>query len=162
MGKYTQYIDGFLNSKVATMSERSLSMSKPVYQYDMDGNFVERYISVTEAAKSNNCTITQICEVLKRKHKSANGFIFMDIKYDKIPDDILDFYVVRKNKAKGRPSRKKENHKVFQFDMDGNFIKSYRFIIDAANETGLSKQSICLAINGKQKKCGGFTWKLQN
>jgi hypothetical protein len=163
MGKYSQYIDSFVNSKIATMSEGRLSTCKPVYKYDMDGNFVEKYYSLDEAAKSNNCKATSISEVIRRIHKSTGGFIYMDTKYDKIPYDILEFYLIRKNRSTGPYKRKKvEKHKVYQFDANGNFIKSYRFIIDAANETGLDKRQICLAINGKQKKCGGFIWKKEN
>lgn len=160
MGKYAQYIDSFVNSKIATMSEGRLAACTPVYKYDMDGNFIEKYYSMGEAAKLNNCKVANINDVIKKRHKSVGGYIYLENMYDVIPEDVLEFYTQRKEHK--RHNKRIVKHKVFQFDSDGNFIKSYRFILDAVKETGLTKQGICLALNGKQKKCGGFIWKKEN
>lgn len=54
-------------------------------------------------------------------------------------------------KAKGR--------KVDQFDKDGNYIKTYVSIAEAARETNVKKGSIQFVLKGQYKTGGGFIWK---
>ena len=56
--------------------------SKPIIQYDKDGNFIKEWDSITEAAKElgvNGGNITLVCQE-KLYHKTAYGFIW---KYKK-------------------------------------------------------------------------------
>lgn len=49
---------------------------------------------------------------------------------------------------------------VIQYDKNGNFIKIFGSIVDAANEIGLKNTSnIILCCKGKRKSAGGFSWK---
>lgn len=61
-------------------------------------------------------------------------------------------------------SRQKENHprakKVDQFDLQGNFIKSWNCIISAKTELNIFHiDQVCL---GKRKSAGGYIWKYKN
>ena len=52
--------------------------SKPIIQYDKDGNFIKEWDSITEAAKElgvNGGNITLVCQE-KLHHKTAYGFIW--------------------------------------------------------------------------------------
>lgn len=49
---------------------------------------------------------------------------------------------------------------VEQYDLDGNYIASYRSIMDAAKAVGISKQCIWLCLNRKgSKTSAGYIWK---
>lgn len=50
---------------------------------------------------------------------------------------------------------------VFQYDLQGNFIKGWKSAIDAAVGLELHKSSIsnCANINDRHKTAGGFIWK---
>ena len=49
--------------------------------------------------------------------------------------------------------------KVSQYDLNGNFIKTYDAALCAASETGISFSSISNAVTGKTKTAGGFQWR---
>lgn len=64
------------------------------------------------------------------------------------------------NYMKGRKGKYHHNSKpVFQYDLEGNFIKSYNSVADAHRETGLSIGNIASVCNGRLKKTGGFIWQ---
>jgi hypothetical protein len=48
---------------------------------------------------------------------------------------------------------------IMQFDMEGNFIKEYKSIIEASILTGINKSSIGKTCNQIFKSAGGFKWK---
>lgn len=55
-------------------------------------------------------------------------------------------------------ANKKRVKKVYQFDLNGNFIKSYESVTKAAEENGIKKQGISISCNDESKTCGGYFW----
>ena len=49
---------------------------------------------------------------------------------------------------------------VCQYDMDGNFIREYRGVLEAARISGVANISKC--IHGRYKQSGGYVWKIRN
>lgn len=57
---------------------------------------------------------------------------------------------------------KKNNKVVFQYDLNGNFIKSWKSIRYVADKLNLDRPSISNCCNGKRfKQVGGFIWRLK-
>lgn len=54
---------------------------------------------------------------------------------------------------------KKKSKKVYQYDLNGNFIKEYDSVTEAAKYTGGYKSNISACCLGKVKSACGFTWK---
>jgi hypothetical protein len=150
MGKYTQYIQGFVNSELATLKTPEqlykFSLTKKIYQYDLDGNFIQSFNKVTDAEKMTGVRI-------KKHHLTSGGFIWKYEQYDKLPQDIL---VLHQHPKNGKPKP------INQYDVDGNFIKTYDSVYQAERETGVLNQNIWKNVRNKIKSAGGFTWKLQN
>lgn len=48
---------------------------------------------------------------------------------------------------------------VSQYDINGNFIKSFRSLAEAAKETNSSAGCICNCLKGRSKTHKGFAWK---
>lgn len=48
---------------------------------------------------------------------------------------------------------------IKQFDKEGNFIKEFTGITQAAKELNLSSTAIGNCLNGRSKTSGGFIWK---
>jgi len=48
---------------------------------------------------------------------------------------------------------------IEQYDVDGNFLQEYVGIRSASRITGIKRQSLVSALNGKSKTSGGFIWK---
>ena len=59
-----------------------------------------------------------------------------------------------------KKNQEKGNHQtpIIQYDLNGNFIKQYPTIKEAAMETGTNKTSIIFCANGIRKRANGFRW----
>lgn len=52
-------------------------------------------------------------------------------------------------------------HAVIQYSLDSVFIKKYKSIQEAVNDTGIRHCNISNAVTGKQKTAGGFIWMME-
>ena len=48
---------------------------------------------------------------------------------------------------------------IEQYDKQGNFIKEWSSLAEASNELHISRGTLCSALKGDIKSCGGFQWK---
>lgn len=118
--------------------------SKTVVQYDLNGNFIQEFSSIAEAARHLNCSESTISCVCKHRNSSVMGKYVFTFKGD-------DF----------KPKEKKSYGKtIYQYDLDGNFLRSYSSLSDAANELGISITTISYAMSGKSvnHKAGDYLW----
>jgi group I intron endonuclease len=122
----------------------------PIIQYDLKGNFIQEWDSGTHYAESrglNSSTLIIMC--LKNKSKTAYGSLWK-YKTNNYPKIILPLVL------------EYEKMKVTQMDLDGNMVKEWNSILEAANSLGLKKQSIVNNLKGRSKSSGGFIWKYTN
>lgn len=56
---------------------------------------------------------------------------------------------------------KKKRKKVYQYTLDGEFIKEYQSVAAAAQENGYSAGNICSCCNGKYEKMYGYKWSYE-
>jgi hypothetical protein len=61
-------------------------------------------------------------------------------------------------------TKEKLSRKIRQYDKNNNFIKEYKSLIDASNETKISLTNIghCLKNYHNQKTAGGYIWKYKS
>lgn len=64
----------------------------------------------------------------------------------------------KENKKNGQ-NNKNRGKSINQYDLKGNFIKTWKKLIDAQNELGIDVKNISQVLRGKQKTAGGFIWK---
>lgn len=126
--------------------------AKPVLQYTMQGDFVKRFKSILKAKQELGCCGTSIGSVCAGKNRSAGGFYW---KYasDDPPEKTVK---VPEKRHGGFPRRP-----VFQFTLDGKFIRSYACCDEAAKIMGISEsriRSVC-AFRRKCKTAKGFIWR---
>lgn len=121
-------------------------MSKIVEKYDLEGNFLERFNSLREAAESIGKDFKNISTCCRGITKSAYGFIWKYVGKSYKPT-IKNVVSIEKRK------------KVFQYDMDGNFIQEYESQSCASRMTGIKHISgVCL---GKLNFSGGYQWRYE-
>ena len=48
---------------------------------------------------------------------------------------------------------------VNQYDLDGNFIKTFDSIIEASKELNINASCICNCCKNRRKSAGSFVWK---
>lgn len=117
---------------------------KTVYQFDLQGNLLKVWKSVSEAANqfSNfESSKTSISNALNLRTRQALGYYWnFKNKFDYNP------YISEKAVAK--------------YNDDGIFLESYTSIKEAAIANNIkTKENINAAIAGRQKRCGGFRWR---
>ena len=164
---------------------------KAVLQYNLNGNFVKEYPSLTEAAESNNVTREAILRVINKEavYPTTNNPYIWDYKenFSIVPVklNLTDYYSnpdyktimgeeciearVKSNEIVKDGNFAKLAKGVDQYTVDDKFIKSYRSISEASKETGISIASIRTYINDpeyfsklKNKAKAKFIWKISN
>ena len=113
-------------------------------QYDLNGNFLKQYKSITEASRAVNGSIANILKVLHGELRIAYGFRWSYQrlqKLEKIPNNYT---------GAAKP--------VYQYDLNGNFIQKFNSTKEAARILQKSQGNISSAANGKRKTAYGYIW----
>lgn len=133
--------------------ETILKLSKPVFQYDLDGNFIKKWDSATLASncfgKSSPAAITECCRGIR---KSIYGFKWRHLN-NPINEPVK--FVNKKPKLTKNPPY---YHPILQYDLNGNFIKKWDNTKIAADVLNIHTGSIASCLNGKYKTAGGYKW----
>lgn len=129
-----------INMSKESRNKMAKKLSKPVYQYDLDGNFIKKFNSTRAAGEELNISSAHICAVCNNKRKTANGFIFKYYKKSKIA---------------------KQNKKVVQLNLNNEFIKEFVSATVAGKELNILRSKICAVCNHfpQRKTAGGYIWK---
>lgn len=126
------------------------SMSIVVYQYDLDGNFIAEYPSLSEEERVTGISNSSISSCCKGKQMYTGEFQWSYTKLDKMP--IIDKHqlISEKVRKKGKP--------VYCYDMDGNFIKKYNSARIASEETNTNQSQINVCCSGRTRYSNNFQW----
>lgn len=137
--KGKKHTDVQINSRINSIK----SKSKPIYQYDLEGNFIKEWQKAKIASnelKISNGYLSSIIDT----NKTINEYRFTSIKYDKIS-----------------PTTKWKNVKLitYQYDLEGNFIKEWPSAKEAAKFINKPSQCITACCRGEVKTAYGYKWK---
>ena len=133
-----------LNEKSEKTITRNKSCSIPISQYSLDGTYMHTYKSVNCAMRETN--IKNINYALKHKGSQAGGYLW---KYDDGDYSNIEPYKDKKHNAKSVQKIDKENMIV---------LSTYKSLIEAEKDTGISFKQIWKACNGQRKTVGGYIW----
>lgn len=118
-----------------TINKKSRQIKK-VEQYDLEVNLINTWDSVNLAAEQYNTTPKAIRRVCTGERKTCCNFIWRYVGEIEI----------------------KKNRVIRQYDINGNFIKEWNSLREAAAFYDVTFQAIERAISGKYKTCCGFIW----
>ena len=118
-----------------------------VYQYDLKGQLIKKYNSITEAANENNMATTNISKACNGTIKTANSCIW---RYEDTSFSDEDLKEILHNNRK---------RKIIQYDKDNNYINTYESIAEAMRQTGVRDTSISNCCRGKYRFAGGYKWE---
>lgn len=122
--------------------EPTETKEKTVYQFDMQGNLVKTWKSVSEASK-----------IFPNSHSARVAINNCCLK---ITRQSFGYYWSYKNKFEYKP----KGTAVAKYNDEGVFLESYSSIKEAAEANKIkTPTNIYNAISGKQKRCGGFRWR---
>lgn len=138
-----KYLSNSLTDKLSITSyRRKYCKNIPIYQYDLEGNFLAEYKNQREAKSKLNLPtsykITQSCIT----GQARGGYLWSFNKVDKL-----------EYKTRHIPICKR--HKVGQYDIEGNLIKIYKSVTECQKDF----PSVRNVLKGKTKQTKGFYFK---
>ena len=116
---------------------------KPVVKFDMQGNIIEVYQSLTEASEICNIDMSSISSACTIG-RSAGGFLWKRLCEYNDTDEIV---YINNNKTK-----------VDKLNENKEYICSYNSVTEAADDVGVKYTGICRAIKNGCRS-GGFFWR---
>ena len=119
-------------SRQINISEYTITAYNKYYIYDADGNFVRKFNSSSECISYLDTNTGNLTRAIKLQNKIL-GFFITTEKVDKLQVVIT--------KLSGQLNR---------YDLDGNYIDSFRTIKEAREKLGLKLSSISSAIRLKR------------
>lgn len=121
---------------------------KPVYAYDKYGNFIKSYPNIKAAAKDIDGFLDNVRSAIDKRKKSYKGLQWSYIKSDHISPYCIKYCTF--------PEKSKI---IDQFDLNGNFINTYRSIHEASRQTNVNRSNIARALKGQYKQANGYIWR---
>lgn len=126
--------------------------NKPILQYDLEGNFIKEWKSITEINNHYNLKSSIINKCCLGYSKSSINFQWKykneNIKYKINPI---------KNNYKGKKSKKLK--KVGQYDLDGNLLNVWESAIIASKKLNINTGGITACCRGEDKTYKTYIWK---
>lgn len=146
--KYKETPKGVLNTIYRNQKNKEKRKGiKVEYTYK---EFKEKYLKDSIFIKLYNNWISNNCE---SRYKPSFDRIDHLKNYS---FDNLQIITWEENNKKGRQEVMKA---VNKYDLNNNFLKSYKSIVEASEDIGIYKSNISSCCKGKTKTCGGFIWK---
>ena len=129
------------------------TIKKKINQYDLNGNFIKTWDSISDASRMLNIKGTNISNVCNRKEKnngaiikSAGGFQW---RFFNDCEDISEYNIRKANHCS-------QEKPIYQVDENRNIIKKYKSIAIASKELNLNPSAISSVCNGRYKTTKGY------
>lgn len=94
--------------------------------------------------------------------RKENGFYWMEDAMKKRkqnnPNNEMWYKIAQIKKANGTDKQEKLMIPVIQLTLDGEFVKEYQSVTDAANAVGCERSNIRACCKGKQKTAKNYKW----
>jgi len=120
---------------------------------EIGNNISQGHSNMTEEEKQNwGLKISESHNNMTNEEKQNWG---LKIKEKKIGHDCY------KDPERAKKIAEKTSRPILQYDLDGNFIKEWKSLSEAAKNTNSNIGSISRVVNGTLKKAGGFIWKFK-
>lgn len=100
----------------------------PVFRYDLNGNYLEEFASFAEAGAKLKCDYTLISYAVRKKAIAKKSFWNTD-KQEHLDISLYKF-------------GSEETEQIYLYDINGNFIKEFISLAEAAREFNTHKMSI--------------------
>lgn len=126
---------------------------KPVNQYSKDGKFIRRYNSIAEASAEVGKMVAQISSCCYKRCLSCGGYLWA---FDN--EAPMNYY----------EEMGKLGTTVDQYDLDGNFIRSFDTVpmacefVNEFSKKKISKGQIVQCCKNDKYSAAGFLWRYHN
>lgn len=118
----------------------------PVYQYDLQGNFIKRWGSIVEACEAVGADHTNISYACSGKIKTCMGYIW---SYE-----FKEIDPTEHEKILG-------GNLIYQYTKTGELVATYKSAHEADRATGNDFSLICACCRGTRMSTGGYVWSYE-
>lgn len=135
------------------VKESAKKQRRAVNKYTADGEYIESYDSISDAAKANNVLDGCVRSCCDRKTKTSGGFIYRYADDDKpvvMTGKVAKTQVVKDGRG--------EYRKVNQYTLGGKFVRTYGSVVEASRVMGVFASGIRACCNGRASRCGDFRY----
>ena len=112
--------------------------SKTIYQFDLEGNVIKKWDSITSITKFFKCNKDRIHMCIKDKRSFNNNY------WAEVDTINVEEYRISSREA------------VFQYNSEGMLLNSFKNVQEAAQKLDLDKQAITSSIYEKHKHSGYY------
>ena len=142
--------DGYFDSVLNPTNKHVESLKKKVYQIDINGDIVNIFNSISEAANAVGVSSSKISNAAKNKKISGKyAWVYIDDNWFKDKELLNKIF---KNGSLNTPKC------VIGYTLDNKIYKTYNKIVDAAKDNNTNISNIIRAIKNN-KTSGGLYWK---
>lgn len=146
---------GLSNSKPKPLGFGN-KISKSIGQYNINGEFIKKWNSITEAKKHIKGDILSCC---LGKQKTAGKFIWKYyIDNSNIKVDLINKHTGVKKTDKWLKSKYKP---ILQYDLKNNFIKEWESTKQIVKEFNYSQSGISNCCRGIYRQANNYIWKFK-
>lgn len=145
---------GTVREGLHSLGYTNLRRKKCINQYDMNGNFIKTYPSISEAAKETGIDYRNISDVLRHKIYSIHNY-----RWTYSDEELQKIIYVKSNSSETKKDRIPKSNKICQYNLYGNLVKIYDNIQIAARENNVAASSIRKAINKVNGTSAKSYWK---
>lgn len=129
--------------------------NKPIYQFDLDGNFVQEHINISTAANLVGAGTSVISRVCQGKLNYTHGYIWA------YKDDVVDFedfknYCKNRMLAKAGRIGKGNSKPVVVHTTTGELVGKYLSASEAARVFNVHKDTVAFACRKGAVMCGKY------
>lgn len=139
---------GYKHTEEEILKMRMVQNPEPIVQLDLDGNYLNTFISIGEAGdyigKKSVAGISLCCK--KKGYRKAYGYIWVYEKDYKSGNIDWDYYFY---------NSKTQKRCVLQYDMDMNFIREWESVFQT-KEGGFNPSQVSIVCNGKNLSHMGY------
>jgi hypothetical protein len=121
-----------------------------VYKYDLEGKFIAEYEHIQECCFMNDLSDSHLLNHIRGQYATCKNNIYTKTYYIKLPNEYLN------KKRKVRNSKK-----VYQYNVQGDFIQEFRCSRDAALFFDGHYMVICECANGRINSAYGYQWSYE-
>lgn len=133
--------------KEETRKKISDTLSKPIRQYSLVGEYIKTFKSSTNAGIELDTNASHICACCRSERKTAKGFIWR-FENDELTEEYVNYII---SKVQPIP--------VDQYTKEGVYIQTFESGSKASTELGILHSGITNSIKGRRKLAGGYIWK---
>ena len=121
------------------------TISKPIYQYSLNGDFIKKWKSAKTISDELGYAAPPIHACCIGKRKQAYGYIWREFYEESVEPQKIGI----------------ETIPVYQYSLNGDFIKEWESASHIENELGYKETNIRTCCKGKQHMAYGYIWRYE-